>query len=234
VSKDEARRIATTYAERDCALAGSLKRDPANQGNRWRIHEHRERLERLLRKGLDKPVAECRILDVGCGYGGLLAWFHDRGVASENLVGVDLLPNRIELAREAHPDFSFTQANAEQLDFAEGSFDLVAAFTVFSSIIDSAMARNVALSMRRVLTGDGAVIWYDVRYPNPWNPRLRAMTKGRIRELFDPDRMDLESVTVLPPLGRRLGRSTDRVYPVLAGIPVLRSHYIGLLWPGRS
>jgi ubiquinone/menaquinone biosynthesis C-methylase UbiE len=232
VSTEEVRRIRTTYADRDRALAGSLKRDPANQGNRWLIHEHRERLQQLLGKGLEKPLAECRILDVGCGYGGLLAWFHDRGVPSENLVGVDLLPNRIQAAREAHPHFSFLQANAEYLDFADGSFDLVAAFTVFSSIIDPAMARNVARSMRRVLTSDGAVIWYDVRYPNPLNPRLRAMTKSRIRELFRPVFMQLESVTVLPPLGRRLGRSTDRVYPVLAGVPVLRSHHIGLVWPG--
>ena len=230
---EEVRRIATTYAERDDALAGSSKRDTANRGNQWRMTEHRARLQEILGKRLHKPLTECRVLDLGCGYGGLLAWFHGLGVPSDNLFGVDLLPNRIQAARDAHPQFRFTDANAEHLDFADASFDLVATFTVFSSIIDPTMARNVARSIRRVLKSDGAVIWYDVRYPNPWNPHLKAMTKGRIEELFSPVAMRLESVTVLPPLGRRLGRSTDRIYPLLAGIPILRSHYIGVLRPRR-
>jgi hypothetical protein len=43
------------------------------------------------------------------------------------------------------------------------------------------MARNVARNISRVLTREGAVIWYDMRYPNPWNPNLVTMTKRRIR-----------------------------------------------------
>lgn len=220
----------TAYAERDRTLTGTLKRNPANQGNQWRTREHRERLKEILIKRFDKPLTECRILDVGCGYGGLLAWFHELGVPSENLFGVDLLPNRIRIARQTHPRLTFLEGNAEQLNFPDSSFDLVPAFTVFSSIIDPAMARNVAGSVRRVLKENGAVVWYDMRYPNALNHHLRAMTKGRIRELFPSFTMELESITLLPPLGRRLGRSTDRTYPLLASMPVLRSHYIGLLW----
>jgi ubiquinone/menaquinone biosynthesis C-methylase UbiE len=232
MSTDEVHRITTAYAERDRLLAGTLKRDPGNEGNLWRIREHRELLQRILATRLDRPLAECRILDVGCGYGSLLDWFHGLGVPSENLFGVDLLANRVRVARETYPEFRFTEANAEQLEFAEDSFDLVTAFTLFSSIIDPAMGGNVASSMRRVLKGDGAVIWYDMRYPNPGNRHLIAMTKGRIRALFPAATIELESVTVLPPLARRLGRFTDRIYPPLAAIPPLRSHYIGLLWPG--
>jgi ubiquinone/menaquinone biosynthesis C-methylase UbiE len=228
---EEVRRITTAYAERDVALAGTLKRDQANRGNRWRMDEHRRQLRRILEERFDKPLAECRVLDVGCGYGSLLAWFHDLGVPSGSLFGVDLLENRIRIARETHPEFHFDDANAEQLAFPDASFDLVAAFTLFSSIIDREMAANVARSMGRVLTGGGAVLWYDMRYPNPWNHHLRAMTKRRIRELFPAAAIDLEPVTLLPPLARRLGRSTDRVYPVLAAAPVLRSHYIGLIRP---
>jgi hypothetical protein len=111
----------------------------------------------------------------------------------------------------------------------------VSAFTVFSSIIDPTMARNVARSMSRVLDRNGAVIWYDLRYPNPWNHHLKAITKRRIRRLFPSCAMALESVTLLPPLARRLGRSTNQAYPLLASIPVLRSHHVGLLWPdGRK
>jgi ubiquinone/menaquinone biosynthesis C-methylase UbiE len=230
-SIEEARRIRIAYAERDRTLAGTMKRDPANQANEWRTREHRERLAQILRERLEKPLTECRILDVGCGYGSLLAWFRELGVPAENLFGVDLLANRIQVARETNPTLTFLEGNAERLDFSDGSFDLVAAFTVFSSILDPAMAKNVARSMSRVLNGGGAVVWYDMRYPNPWNRHLKAMTKGRIRELFPSAVNELESTTVLPPLARRLGRATDRAYPLLASIPALRTHYIGLLWP---
>jgi hypothetical protein len=67
------------------------------------------------------------------------------------------------------------------------------------------MARNVARSMIRVLRPGGAVIWYDIRYPNPWNHHLRALTKGRIRRLF-----------------RLAGWR-------LASVRSLRSHHVGLL-----
>jgi ubiquinone/menaquinone biosynthesis C-methylase UbiE len=228
---EEVGRIQLAYAERDRVLAGSSKRDPANAGNRLRMREHREQLRRILDDRLDRPLGDCRILDVGCGYGSLLAWYRDLGVPSENLVGVDLLPNRVREARETYPDLTFLEANAEQLEFPDGSFDLVSAFTVFSSIIDPGMARNVAKSMSRVLRPGGAVIWYDIRYPNPWNHHLRALTKRRIRRLFPSSKMALESTTVLPPVARRLGRLSDRAYPLLASVPALRSHWVGLIWP---
>jgi ubiquinone/menaquinone biosynthesis C-methylase UbiE len=231
---EEVGRIRFAYAERDRLLAGSSKRDPSNAGNRLRMREHREQLQRILRQQLDRPLNECRILDVGCGYGSVLAWYRDLGVPSENLVGVDLLPNRVRAARESYPELTFHEANAEHLDFPDGSFDLVSAFTVFSSIIDPDMARNVARSMSRVLRPGGAVIWYDVRYPNPWNPHLRAVTKRGIRQLFPSCRTALESTTVLPPLARRLGRFGEQAYPLLAAVPALRSHHVGLLWPSPA
>src|SRR5438552_18378064 len=91
---EEVGRIQFAYAERDRVLAGSSKRDPANAGNRWRMREHREQLQRILEERFDRPLSECRILDVGCGYGSLLAWYRALGVPSANLVGVDLLPKR--------------------------------------------------------------------------------------------------------------------------------------------
>ena len=102
-------------------------------------------------------------------------------------------------------------------------------FTVFSSILDEAMARNVAREIGRVLKQGGAVVWHDLRYPNPWNPTVRAMTKRRIRELFPSFELKPELIYLLPPIARRLGRFTDWTYPMLASISVLRSHYSGLL-----
>jgi ubiquinone/menaquinone biosynthesis C-methylase UbiE len=152
----------------------------------------------------------------------------------EESVRVDLLPNRIRVARETFPAFTFLEGNAERLDFPDGWFDLVSVFTVFSSILDVAMARSVARNIERVLTSRGVVVWYDMRYPNPWNASIRAMTKARIRELFPSFELQLESNTLLPPVAYRLGRVTDRTYPLLTSIPIQRTHYIGLLQRSRD
>ena len=192
-------------------------------------------LERILSQQFQLPLSQCRVLDVGCGRGGLLDWFYERGVKPENLYGIDLLPHRIRAARETFPAFTFLEGNAEQLAFPDACFDLVSVFTMFSSILDVAMAKNVAQNIARILTSRGAVVWYDMRYPNPWNPTIRAMTKSRIRELFPTFALQLESSTLLPPVAHQLGRLTDRTYPLLASIPILRSHYMGLLLlPSRA
>jgi ubiquinone/menaquinone biosynthesis C-methylase UbiE len=224
---DEIRRIRTVYAERERLL--HARWDQGNLGNRLLASECRAAMERLLKERFALPLANCRVLDVGCGYGGLVSSLHDCGVRPENLFGVDLLPNRIEFARTTFPSFTFVEGNAERLDFPDDSFDLVSVFTVFSSILDHVMASNVAREITRVLAGGGAVLWYDMRYPNPWNSGLRAMTRGRIRELFPAFSLELQSLSLFPPVARRLGPITQWAYPLLAGLPALRTHYLGLL-----
>jgi SAM-dependent methyltransferase len=190
--------------------------------------DERDRHLKCLLDGLP-ALARCRVLDVGCGYGSLLDLFHRQGVAADGLFGIDLLPNRIEAARQRYPAFTFKEGNAEDIDFPDQWFDIVTLFTVFSSILDYEMAQNVARSIRRVLARGGVIVWYDMRYPNPWNRNIRPMTKRRIRELFPSFELQLESLTLLPPLTRHLGRGANRMLPLLAGVPVLRSHYLGLL-----
>lgn len=222
MSSDEIDRIRAVYAHRDST------HNDAGPGYLMYLGERDAHLRQLLGE-FAPALARHRVLDVGCGYGGVLNLFHEQGVAADNLFGIDLLPNRIRVARERYPSFSIREGNAEQLDFPDGWFDMAAAFTVFSSILDSKMAENVAREIVRVLVPGGAVVWYDMRYPNPWNRNVRPMTKARIRQLFPSFRLDLETLTVLPPLARRLGSGLNTIYPLLAKVPVLRSHYFGLL-----
>jgi ubiquinone/menaquinone biosynthesis C-methylase UbiE len=157
------------------------------------------------------------------------------GAQPRNLYGIDLLSDRIEEARESHPDLNFQCANAEKLDFHDASFDLVLLFTVLSSILDPGMAMNVAREVARVLKPGGGVLWYDFRYNNPRNPNVRGVTIRRIKNLFPEFTMHLRTLTLLPPVARRLGRLTKLLYPVLASIPLLRTHYLGLLMkPGSD
>lgn len=202
--------------------------DKDSSGYLTLLNERNVRLKCLLR-GLPRALAECRVLDVGCGYGSLLDLFHQQGVAADGLYGIDLLPNRIETARKRYPSFTFNEGNAEDIDFPDKWFDIVTVFTVFSSILDQGMAENVANSIVRILASGGIIVWYDMRYPNPWNRSIRPMTKRRIRELFPSFELQLKTLTLLPPLARHLGRSTNAIYPLLATVPILRSHYLGVL-----
>lgn len=221
----EASRIQRVYAERDKAH----RSDSGKPGRQRNLRERDITLERLLRGTMGRPLSDCRVLDVGCGRGGLLSWFNVRGVTADNLYGIDLSPQRIKIAREAFPDFNFAEGSAERIEFSDETFDIVAAFTMFSSILDHVMAKRVAQSMIRVLKRDGVVAWHDMRYPNPANRNVRAMTRSRIREFFPLFELQLEPIYLLPPIASRLGRTTEWTYPMLTSIPALRSHYCGLL-----
>jgi len=225
----EVQRLNAVYRGYSDRKLGSSKWSPSNPGNQAIIHERDAIVLDLLQRWGFLPLGERRILDLGCGMGGVLADLQKMGARPENLVGVDLLTERICKARERFPRISFHQANAEALPFPDNSFDLVLIFTVFSSILDQKMTGNVASEVRRILRSGGAIVWYDFRFNNPFNPNVRGMVRSTIRELFPQFLVRLQAVTLLPQLARRLGALTARLYPKLARIPFLRTHYLGLL-----
>jgi SAM-dependent methyltransferase len=228
----ETERIAQAYEGLE-ARAG-WRWSLGNPGNQAMLAERRGRAERLLRAAGMVPLAGRRVLEVGSGHGGELAWLLELGAHASGLIGVELLPDRVASARRAYPAIRFDVGNAERLDFPEASFDLVLAVTVFSSILDREMAANVASEMVRVLHPGGAILWYDVRYDSNSNPNVKAVPEQRVRELFPSLAGELGGVTLLPPLARRLGPLTPIAYPPLAAVPPLRSHLLGLLRkPGR-
>jgi len=200
-----------------------------NDGNLEMRRERRRRLEELLRRNRLLPLTSRRILDLGCGTGEMLASFQDWGATAENLFGVDLLAERIESASKQFPLLTFQQANAEDLPFGDGFFDIVCVFTVFSSILDSGMTLNISREIERILTSEGAIVWYDFRIRNPRNPSIRGISRRKLQTLFPGCRMDGRTLTVIPPLARRLGAMTSWIYPCLAAVSFLRTHYLGVL-----
>jgi len=226
---NETQRIQKTYQEYRDSAATQSRWSTANPGNRW-IEDERARAVAALWQAQRLPVAaERRVLEIGCGRGGVLSGFLPLGARPENLAGVDLLADRIADARQSYPLIHFQCGNAEHLEFESERFDWVVVFTVFSSILDAQMAQNVAAEVRRVLKPGGVVLWYDFRYNNPQNANVRGMSKSRIRELFPDFAVQLRSMTVLPPLSRRLDGLLPALYPVLSLLPPLRTHYLGLL-----
>lgn len=205
------------------------KWDEAQPGNRAMVEERQEKLLYLLRQGGYWPLADKQILDVGCGSGRVLARLLEWGARPGHLVGVDLLADRVQGARQRYPDITFYHGNAEQMDFEDGRFHLILSFTVFSSILDSRMRQNVAEELQRLLKPGGSLVWYDFRFNNPNNPHVRGVKRKQIQFLFPHLTLTLQSLTLLPMLSRRLGRFAPTFYPLLTRIPWLHTHYLGLL-----
>ena len=227
----ETERIARAYRE---LREHSGRWDSRNPGNQAIVAERRRLTLRCLEDEGFLPLGERDVLEVGSGTGGELAWLRKLGASTSRLVGVDLLPDRVAEAKRSFPELEFRIGNAEQLTFPDASFDLVLAITVFSSIFDTGMARRVAGEIVRVMRPGGGLLWYDFRYNSPANRNVRGVGAARVRELFPTLTGRLTSLTLLPPLARRLGPVVRVGYPVLSSLPPLRSHLLGVLRKPRG
>jgi ubiquinone/menaquinone biosynthesis C-methylase UbiE len=205
--------------------------DSGNRGNAAILAELEQHVADVLAAGGLLPLGERTILDIGCGYGHFLRFLQSLGATPARLHGVDLLPERVERARLTSPELDIQVANAEQLPFTDGSVDLVLLFSVFTSILDERMRMAVAAETRRVLSRGGSILWYDFRFDNPRNPNVKGMRRADVARCFPGAAVELRTVTLLPPLARRLGRLTPALYPRLAALPFLRTHLIGLIQP---
>ena len=180
------------------------------------------------------PLRGQAVADIGCGDGAWLLEFTQWGASPEALAGIDLNPERVERARRRLPQADLRTGNAGELPWPDASFDLVSQFTVFTSILNPEMERAVAKELLRVIKPGGAILWFDFRFNNPWNPHVRGIGASRIRSLFPDCRIDLDPVLLAPPLARLItGRAITgwswTLAEVLCTIPLLRTHYIGLI-----
>ena len=218
-------RIRETYRAYDEAGRSHLW-DRANRGYARLSDDRDAALVELLARSL--PGGHARFLDVGCGDGSMVETVLRRwpDVAA---TGVDLLGDRIAVADVKVPDATFAVASADAMPFEDASFDVVAAITLFSSIPSGAMEYGAAREIGRVLRPDGWLVWYDLRYDNPSNPAVHGVTKARLGELFPGWHSELRSLTVAPPIARRLGPLTPIAYPLLHAVRPLRSHLVGRL-----
>jgi SAM-dependent methyltransferase len=115
--------------------------------------QERERyaLAALKREGL-LSLESKRILEIGCGTGHWLREFVKWGALPEHITGVDLLPDKVATARKLCPEqVAILCGNATQLALPDEAFDLVFQSTVFTSMLDADMKRQVASEMRRVV-----------------------------------------------------------------------------------
>jgi arsenite methyltransferase len=91
-----------------------------------------------------------RVLDIGCGTGRLGAYVADQVAPNGEVLGIDPLPLRIELAARKNAHFKASVGRAEDLSaFADASFDAAYANSVFHWVADKPKALREALRVLR-------------------------------------------------------------------------------------
>jgi SAM-dependent methyltransferase len=222
----EADRVRAAYARRgELGLDGRYQYwQPANLF----IYQTRERamLSVLRETGL-LPLDRKRVLDVGCGDGAVLRDLLHCGARPQNLHGIDLLQDRVERAQALTPGAHIDCADARQLPYDTGEFDLVLGFTLLSSVMNESARRQVASEMARVARPGGLVLIYDF-WLNPTNRDVHALRRSELRELFVGRKVGFKSTTLAPPLVRALTQAPGGwiACTCLDMLPFLRTHYI--------
>lgn len=175
------------------------------------------------------PRPGSRCLEVGFGRLGCLPLLIGWGVREPDLYGIERDPERARHAQEALPGADLRVGDAMSMPWPDGSFDLVVASTVFSSILDPSVRQSVAREIVRVLAPGGACLWYDFAFNSPRNPRVRGVTRQHIRELFPELRVKIRSATLAPPIARLAAPRSWSLTTVFDSVAFLRTHLVGVL-----
>ncbi|MDD2921898.1 MAG: glycosyltransferase [Anaerolineales bacterium] len=226
-------RLKREYADRKLRFADKDIYTWFNQANLFAIHQRQRFVLKALQSKGFTDLSRLKILEMGCGDGGVLTEFLNFGAPPRNLYGIDLLADRLSHACAQLQTSHLANADGQNIPFAAQSFDLVLQYTALSSILDSQIRKGVAEEMLRVLKNNGAVLWYDF-WLNPTNRQTRGIKPAEIRGLFPNCDFEFRKITLAPPLARRIVPISWGAALFLERIKILNSHYLVLISPRQS
>jgi SAM-dependent methyltransferase len=224
----EADRLEALY---DRYAASQRKRRDWAASNPGNVAIRRELLDAVLELAAAPLRDGGLVLDVGCGSGWLLGELPARGVDSGRLHGVDLIERRVKAAARRAPGATVERADARALPFPDRSFQLVLMLTALSSMPSETAVAGALAEAARVVSASGLVLCYEPRVSNPLNRSTRLVATPELTASLGPP-VASRRLTGLPPLARRLGRATGRLYPLLAEIAP--THQLTVHLPGAA
>src|SRR3989442_7395446 len=115
----------------------------------------------------------------------------------------------------------------------DATSDMVLQSLLFTSILDGEVRRAVAREMLRVVRQDGWILWYDFHVDNPWNPDVRRVGRREMAALFPGCHIELQRLTLAPPLSRRGAPRAPPVWWLLAKVARVFTPYLWVI-PGPS
>ncbi|MGB8206584.1 MAG: class I SAM-dependent methyltransferase [Mycobacterium sp.] len=146
---------------------------------------HRYFIQLYHRTATQVDLSGKRVLEASCGHGGGASYLV-RTLHPASYTGLDLNPAGIEFARKRHnlPGLDFVEGNAEELPFADQSFDAV--INVEASHLYPHFARFLA-EVARVLAPGGHFLYTDFRRRREIPEWDAALAEAPIRMLSRED-----------------------------------------------
>jgi len=224
----ERSRIQTEYQRRALSANNDLY-EAWQPAARFMTEVRRLKAIEMLHEASVFPSETSQCLEVGFGSGGWLSEILSWGVPEGNLHGIEINPARAWRASEMYPNADLRIGDAVKLPWDSDSFKLVITSTLFTSVLDDKVRRLIADEIVRVLAPGGALLWYDFAFNNPRNANVRGVNRAELRKLFWSFAGDIKSVTLAPPLVRMIAPRSWTLATLLEGIPLLRTHLLGVL-----
>lgn len=119
-------------------------------------------LAKVLQTILPADKSRFRVLEIGCGWGRYLNYLLQFGIPAENLYGLDLNRSFIDYARKQNSSINFCCSAAHEANLPSAKFDLILCMTLFSSILDSGVRKQIYNNMLKSIAPGGHIIICDI------------------------------------------------------------------------
>lgn len=151
-------------------------------------------------KSVIPSLAGIRILDVGCGSGGLARLLVEEGA---EVTGVDPNPQALTAARTRVPAARFEEASAEALPFEDAAFDVVLVVNALHHVPLDAMDRAVAEAARVARPGGWLIVleplaagnFFDALRVVEDETAVRLAARNALARAIEGNRLRLETTT---------------------------------------
>jgi SAM-dependent methyltransferase len=181
---------------------------------------------RILVERFGDDFSKLKILEIGAGTGDNLLFFHRIGFSWENIYANELLPDRGKILKEKLVKADNIHiGNALELRY-HNEFDIVFQSLVFTSVLDDNFRKELALKMISMVKPNGIILFYDFKYNNPANKNVKRVSPRDIRNLFSSKHIKFYSVTLAPPISRKIGRFYNLINILF---PFLRTHLVSVI-----
>jgi ubiquinone/menaquinone biosynthesis C-methylase UbiE len=226
-------RMKTEYGQRAVSIEKSDRYSLFNPPQLFLIQKRQRAVLKILKQNGFFPLNKRKILEIGCGTGGVLLELLSAGADLKNLSGAELILERIVQAKQRLVGSLLTCSDGQKLPYANQSFDLAMQFTVFSSILDSSVKSRLAQEMIRVLRPGGMILWYDF-WTNPGNPQTKGINQMEISQLFPNCSFQFTKITLAPPIARRLVSISWQFCDFLEHLRIFNTHHLVAIKPAIS